>query len=77
VIHVPLNAAGQCFGNGDDGGRSIADRLGIDAPPRLEILDSIDARALATFLKGEHPQTVALILAHLDGKKCNHDGKKS
>ncbi|MBN1114108.1 MAG: flagellar motor switch protein FliG [Oligoflexia bacterium] len=37
----------------------------------LEALEMVDARTLATFLVNEHPQTIALIVAHLDPeKKC-------
>ena len=36
---------------------------------RLESLALIEARTLAGFLRNEHPQTMALILAHLDAQK--------
>lgn len=32
----------------------------------LSVLDNIDNRVLAEYLVGEHPQTISLILAHLD-----------
>lgn len=35
----------------------------------LESLEMIDAKSLATFLVNEHPQTVAVILAHLEPEK--------
>jgi flagellar motor switch protein FliG len=38
---------------------------------QLESLQKADPRQLAKFLEGEHPQTIALILAHLDGKKAS------
>jgi flagellar motor switch protein FliG len=37
----------------------------------LEALEMVDARTLASFLVNEHPQTIALIVAHLEAeKKC-------
>ncbi len=38
---------------------------------QLESLQRADPQQLATFLEGEHPQTIALILAHLDGKQAS------
>lgn len=35
----------------------------------LESLEMVDAKALSTFLVNEHPQTVAVILAHLEPEK--------
>lgn len=35
----------------------------------LESLESVDAKSLANFLLNEHPQTVAVILAHLEAEK--------
>lgn len=35
----------------------------------LESLEMVDAKSLATFLVNEHPQTVAVILAHLEPEK--------
>ncbi len=35
----------------------------------LESLDLIDSRSLAGFLRNEHPQTIALILSHLEPTK--------
>lgn len=35
----------------------------------LESLDMVDAKSLSTFLVNEHPQTVAVILAHLEPEK--------
>ena len=37
---------------------------------QLESLQKADPQQLAKFLESEHPQTVALILAHLDGKQA-------
>jgi len=33
----------------------------------LDAVRQIEPKTLATFLKGEHPQTIAIILAHLEG----------
>lgn len=38
---------------------------------QLESLQKADPQQLAKFLEGEHPQTIALILAHLDGKQAS------
>ena len=37
----------------------------------LTVLDSVDPKILAEFLVDEHPQTAALVIAHMDlGKQC-------
>ncbi len=38
---------------------------------QLNALHKADPQQLARFLEGEHPQTIALILAHLDGKAAS------
>ena len=38
---------------------------------QLNSLAQADPQQLAKFLEGEHPQTIALILAHLDGKQAS------
>ncbi len=38
---------------------------------QLDSLQKADPQQLAKFLDGEHPQTIALILAHLDGKQAS------
>jgi flagellar motor switch protein FliG len=35
----------------------------------LESLELVDAKSLANFLQNEHPQTIAVILAHLEAEK--------
>ncbi len=47
----------------------IIDELALENSATLESLELIDAKTLANFLRSEHPQTIALILAHLDPKK--------
>ncbi len=37
---------------------------------RIESLQRFDPKQLARFLEGEHPQTIALILGHLDSKQA-------
>lgn len=45
----------------------LLEEIGTDAGPiPFESLQDVDPKVLATFIKNEHPQTVALILAHLD-----------
>ncbi len=36
----------------------------------FEVLEKMDSKVLADFTKGEHPQTIALILAHLESGKA-------
>jgi len=38
---------------------------------KLDSLQNADPQQLAKFLEGEHPQTIALVLAHLDGKPAS------
>jgi flagellar motor switch protein FliG len=38
---------------------------------RIELLQRIDSKQLARFLEGEHPQTVALVLGHLEPKRAS------
>jgi flagellar motor switch protein FliG len=38
---------------------------------QLDSLQKADPQQLATFLEDEHPQTIALILAHLDGRQAS------
>jgi len=53
---------------GDNAG-DIIDSLALGSSANLDALELIDARALANFVRNEHPQTIALILAHLGAKK--------
>ena len=56
---------------GENGAREMVARLvranELNAS-RVESLQRIDAKQLARFLEGEHPQTVALVLGHLQAK---------
>lgn len=38
---------------------------------RIESLQRIDPKQMARFLEGEHPQTIALVLGHLDTKQAS------
>lgn len=60
-----VNALGEERARGILGGvnlNSISSR-------QLESLELVDAKSLSTFLVNEHPQTVAVILAHLEPEK--------
>ena len=60
-----VNALGEERARGILGGvnlNSISSR-------QLESLEMVDAKSLSTFLVNEHPQTVAVILAHLEPEK--------
>ncbi len=59
---------------GENGAREMVARLTRASElsaNRVESLQRIDAKQLARFLEGEHPQTVALILGHLDAKQAS------
>jgi flagellar motor switch protein FliG len=51
-------------------GDVIIDQLSLGSSSNLDALELIDARTLSNFIRNEHPQTIALILAHLDPRKC-------
>ncbi len=55
---------------GEERARTVLGQLSVVEGSRtLEALELVDARTLANFLVNEHPQTVALILAHLEAQK--------
>jgi len=57
---------------GEDRAKTVLGQLSVlEGSRTLEALELVDSRTLANFLVNEHPQTVALILAHLEpAKKC-------
>jgi len=56
---------------GEERTRGIMGGLNISTSSArsLESLEMVDAKSLSTFLVNEHPQTVAVILAHLEPEK--------
>lgn len=56
---------------GEERARGILGHLSANAPAarNLESLELVDAKSLANFLLNEHPQTVSVILAHLEPEK--------
>lgn len=56
---------------GEDRARGILGGLNLASgnARSLESLEMVDAKSLANFLVNEHPQTVAVILAHLEPEK--------
>lgn len=55
---------------GEERARGILGGINVTSGGRsLESLEMVDAKSLATFLVNEHPQTVAVILAHLEPEK--------
>ncbi len=58
-------------GEADD----IIEQLSLGSNANLDSLELIDPRTLANFIRNEHPQTMALILAHLEPKKCGESLK--
>jgi flagellar motor switch protein FliG len=63
---------GSAFKGGE--AEALIDSLSLDAA-NLDSLELIDPRTLSNFIRNEHPQTIALILAHLDAKKCGETMK--
>lgn len=59
---------------GEHGAQSMVARLARAQEAnssRVESLQRIDPKQLARFLEGEHPQTIALILGHLETKQAS------
>lgn len=53
----------------DDQANGLIEDLALESAANLDSLELIDPKTLANFLRTEHPQTIALILAHLEPKK--------
>ncbi len=53
----------------DSEAAEMVEELSLESAATLESLELIDPKTLANFLRSEHPQTIALILAHLEPKK--------
>lgn len=62
----------KVIGSAFKGGEAdeLIEQLALSSSANLDSLELIDPRTLATFIRSEHPQTIALILSHLDPKKC-------
>lgn len=59
---------------GENGAQSMVQRLVRSQEmnsSRVDSLQRIDPKQLARFLEGEHPQTIALILGHLETKQAS------
>jgi flagellar motor switch protein FliG len=59
---------------GENGAQSMIQRLVRSQEmnsSRVESLQRIDPKQLARFLEGEHPQTIALILGHLETRQAS------
>jgi len=59
---------------GDDNARNLLQkvvRLQEASAGQLDSLQNADPQQLAKFLEAEHPQTIALVLAHVDGKQAS------
>ncbi|MCB0355631.1 MAG: flagellar motor switch protein FliG, partial [Bdellovibrionales bacterium] len=56
---------------GEERARGILGHLNVNSPAsrNLESLEMVDAKSLSNFLINEHPQTIAVILAHLEPEK--------
>lgn len=59
---------------GEDGAQELLRQVSRSAEVSASKLDSLqkaDPQQLAKFIEGEHPQTIALILAHLEAKQAS------
>ncbi|MBZ5679108.1 MAG: flagellar motor switch protein FliG [Acidobacteriia bacterium] len=59
---------------GEDGAQELLRQVSRSAETgasQLGLLQKADPQQLAKFIEGEHPQTIALILAHLDSKQAS------
>jgi flagellar motor switch protein FliG len=59
---------------GDEGAKELLRQVSLTAEVSASKLDSlrkVDPQQLAKFIEGEHPQTIALILAHLEAKQAS------
>jgi flagellar basal-body M-ring protein/flagellar hook-basal body protein fliF/flagellar motor switch protein FliG len=54
---------------GEEDSRQLLSDLGSDKYNELQQINSVDSRTLANSIRKEHPQTIALILAHIDTNK--------
>ncbi len=56
---------------GEERARGILGHLNMNSPAakNLESLELVDAKSLSNFLINEHPQTISVILAHLEPEK--------
>lgn len=53
----------------EEDSRQLLSDLGSDKYNELQQINSVDSRTLANSIRKEHPQTIALILAHIDTNK--------
>jgi len=59
---------------GEEGAKELLRQVALTAEMSAGKLDSLrkaDPQQLAKFIEGEHPQTIALILAHLEAKQAS------
>lgn len=63
-----MKVIGSAFKGGE--ADELIEQLALGSSANLDALELIDPRTLTNFIRNEHPQTIALILAHLDPQKC-------
>jgi flagellar motor switch protein FliG len=59
---------------GEEGAKKLLEQVSLAqemSASKLDSLQKADPQQLAKFLEGEHPQTIALIMAHLDSKQAS------
>ena len=59
----------EAFGEARAQGMLAQVQAGVESTGDLATLQKLEPQQLSKFLENEHPQTVALVLAHLDSKK--------
>jgi flagellar motor switch protein FliG len=59
---------------GEEGAKELLRQVSLTSETsagKLDSLRKVDPQQLAKFIEGEHPQTIALILAHLEAKQAS------
>lgn len=62
-----MKVIGSAFKGGE--ADELIQQLALGSSANLDSLELIEPKTLANFIRNEHPQTIALILAHLDPAK--------
>jgi len=55
---------------GPDKAKGVVEKISTDSSWGMESLKWLDPKTVANFIKGEHPQTIALILSNLDNEQA-------
>ncbi len=66
-----LTAAPPSHQTAETGGKEGAEEEDGDGSPSLKAIQALDADQLVELIKDEHPQTISVILVHLEGEKAS------